>query len=138
MTGRDADTSGETGDGDSTDSAGENPNATGDGDENGYVHTPGPSANSGGEGDRTTAAYLAGEAGEAGDGADWRAWLLVAATFVAFLVVPAIILLLPAARPVIAALGLSYRDAYLVLPLVPAIGLASLAVWAGVANRRDR
>jgi len=88
-----------------------------------------------GKGDRTTAAYLTGETGE---GADWRAWLLVAATFVALLVVPAIILLLPAARPAIAALGLSYRDAYLVLPLVPAIGLASLAVWAGVANRRDR
>jgi hypothetical protein len=87
-----------------------------------------------GEGDRTTAAYLDGDAGS-GD-ADWRTWLLVAAVFVAFAVVPTAILFLPEARPVIAALGLTYRDAYLVLPLLPALVLGALAVWTAVANRR--
>jgi hypothetical protein len=93
-----------------------------------------------GTADRTTAAYPddAGSADAGTDGTGWQTWLLVGATFVAFLVVPGAILVLPAARPAIAAFGLTYRDAYLVIPLVPALVLAALAVWAGVANRRAR
>mgnify|MGYP000451125658 CR=1 FL=1 len=34
------------------------------------------------------------------------------------------------------ATGLAWRDAYLVLPLLPALGLGSLAVWVALANRR--
>ena len=65
----------------------------------------------------------ASEAPEAGDGGLGRAgWLLVAAVFVAFVVVPVVI----AVRPP----GLPFRVAYLVLPLVPAVLLALLAVWA--------
>jgi len=134
-----------TGDGSERDAgrgdAGDGPD---DPPDDGYVHRPtasgdgpdadAPTASDDGP-DRTTAAYLQGEGG--GE-ADWRARLLVVATFVAFLVVPGVILVLPAARPAIAAFGLTYRDAYLVLPLVPALVLAGLAVWAGVANRRRR
>ncbi|WP_254840457.1 hypothetical protein [Natronomonas marina] len=58
---------------------------------------------------------------------DWRGWVLVGAVFVAFLVVPAVIFLYPYVGP---ALGLTFYDTYLALPMVPAIVLAALAVWA--------
>ena len=51
-----------------------------------------------------------------------RGWLLLAGILVAFVIVPAIIYLRPP--------GVPYVVAYLVLPLVPAVGLALLAVWA--------
>lgn len=54
----------------------------------------------------------------------WQGWLLVGAIFVAFLVVPALIYL--NARGVVA---LPFRFSFLVLPLLPAIVLALLAVW---------
>jgi len=65
----------------------------------------------------------------------WRGWLLVGAVLVAFVVVPVAILFLPAAKGLIRAAGLTLRDAYLVLPLVPALALASMAVWAALASR---
>ncbi|CAI50500.1 uncharacterized protein NP_4818A [Natronomonas pharaonis DSM 2160] len=58
---------------------------------------------------------------------DWRGWTLVAAIFVAFLVVPTIIYLYPRFPTLF---GLSFLDAYLVLPMVPALVLGVLAVWA--------
>lgn len=58
---------------------------------------------------------------------DWRGWLLVGAVFVAFLVVPGLIYLYPRAP---SNLGLSFWDAYLVLPMIPALILGILAVWA--------
>ncbi|MFB6184765.1 MAG: hypothetical protein ABEI96_09450 [Haloarculaceae archaeon] len=63
-------------------------------------------------------------------------WLVVGMLVVAFLVVPGIIVALPATggRLVV---GLSLRDAYLVLPLIPALGLATVAVWAAVRSRRQ-
>jgi len=51
-------------------------------------------------------------------------WLLVAAVVVAFLVVPGLIYL--NAANVIA---LPFRFAFLALPMLPALGLAVLAVW---------
>lgn len=51
----------------------------------------------------------------------WRGWLLLAALSVAFVVVPALIYFRPP--------GVSFTVAYLVLPLVPAVLLALLAVW---------
>ena len=72
----------------------------------------------------------------AGDGEfDWRGWLLVGVIVVAVFVVPGAILLLPEAQGVIGSLGLTLRDAYLVLPLVPAFLLAGVAVWAAVRTR---
>ena len=51
-----------------------------------------------------------------------RGWLLVAAMVVAFVVVPLVIYVRPP--------GVPFQFAYLVLPLVPAVLLALLAVWA--------
>jgi hypothetical protein len=66
---------------------------------------------------------------------DWRGWVLVGFVVVAFLVVPTAILFLPQAADVIESLGLTLRDAYLVLPLVPAFILGAAAVWAAVRSR---
>jgi hypothetical protein len=63
---------------------------------------------------------------------DWRGWVLVAAIAVSFVVVPAIILLWPTYAT---ATGLSLRDAYLVLPLIPAFLLGAVAVWSAVRSR---
>lgn len=66
----------------------------------------------------------------------WHGWLLVVAIFLAFFVVPWSIIALPAAQQSIGSVGLSFRDAYLVLPLLPSLGLGALAVWAAVRSRR--
>ena len=58
---------------------------------------------------------------------DWRGWILVGAIFIAFLVIPGLIYLYPR---VPSNFGLSFWGAYLVLPLLPAILLGLLAVWA--------
>ncbi len=58
---------------------------------------------------------------------DWRGWILVGAIFVSFFVIPGILLAYPHFGTVF---GLGLRDAYLVLPLVPALVLGALAVWA--------
>jgi hypothetical protein len=68
---------------------------------------------------------------------DWRGWLLVAVVFVCFLAVPGVILYLPQAKPLIESLGLTLRDAYLALPMVPALVLGAVAVWSAVASRRS-
>ena len=58
---------------------------------------------------------------------DWRGWTLVVAVFLCFVVVPGIIYAYPYVGP---ALGLTFWDTYLALPMVPAIVLGILAVWA--------
>lgn len=93
----------------------------GEADSGGYVHDP--------EGTRPHQAPPSDSA------FDWRGWLLVGVLIVAFLVVPLSILYLPQAQGVIASLGLSLRDAYLVLPLIPAFLLGAVAVWAAVNSR---
>lgn len=91
---------------------------------------------------------LAGEDGEAAGGDqprntptatdrsfDWRGWILVAAIVVAFLIVPGALYVLPSFQSTVAGMGLGWRHTYLVLPLVPAFGLAALAVWSAVRAR---
>lgn len=68
---------------------------------------------------------------------DWRGWLLVGTLVVAFVVVPGALLLLARAQSAVAAVGLTPRDAYLVLPLIPALLLGFVAVWSAV-NARSR
>lgn len=63
-------------------------------------------------------------------------WVLVGLLVVSLIVVPWTIILLPEAQTLLGSLGLGLRDAYLVLPLVPAFGLGIAAVWAAIANRR--
>ena len=60
----------------------------------------------------------------------WRGWVLVAWILVALVVVPAILFYIPRAGAFTKSLGLGFRDAFLVLPLVPALVLGALAVWA--------
>lgn len=58
---------------------------------------------------------------------DWRGWVLVAAVFFAFVVAPGVIFAFPHVGPVF---GLTFWDTYLALPMIPAILLGILAVWA--------
>ena len=66
-----------------------------------------------------------------------RGWALVLALVVALVVIPWTIIGIPAARGLLESLPLGYRDAYLVLPFVPAVFLGALGVWTAVANRRN-
>jgi hypothetical protein len=61
---------------------------------------------------------------------DWRGWTLVGMLFLAFGVIPLTIYYIPRAQNFLAATGLGYRDAFLFLPLIPAVLLGVLAVWA--------
>ena len=71
------------------------------------------------------------EAARAADQAfDWRGWILVGMIVVAFLIAPGLILAVPYADGALSALGLTWRDTFLVLPLLPALALALTAVWA--------
>ncbi|MFC5972489.1 hypothetical protein ACFPYI_14210 [Halomarina salina] len=111
----------------------------------GYVHDPsnfpgGQRSDTGGDGDggdggdgpRTTRAYHPEVPQSEEFGA--RGWLLVAALFVAFVCIPVVILLVPYSEGVLQSLGLTWRDAYLTLPLLPALVLAALAVWVAVSD----
>ena len=59
-----------------------------------------------------------------------RGWVLVGMLFLAFGVIPMTIFFLPRAQGLLTTLGLGYRDAFLVLPLLPALLLGAMAVWA--------
>jgi hypothetical protein len=58
---------------------------------------------------------------------DWRGWALVGAVFVSFLLIPGLIYAYPYAPSVF---GLTFWDTYLALPMIPAVVLGVLAVWA--------
>ncbi|WP_299265775.1 hypothetical protein [Halorientalis sp.] len=103
-----------------------------------YVHEPGAVEGSDGDTDdgvESAEVYPRNTVGDVDEEFDWHGWLLVAAVVVAFLVVPGALYLLPAARGSVAALGLGWRNTYLVLPLVPALVLGALAVWSAVQSR---
>ncbi|MDQ2071361.1 hypothetical protein RBH20_02290 [Haloarcula sp. H-GB4] len=101
-------------------------------DESGYVHRPDTEPQS------TETSRADSETGtEAADGPEFgtSGWILVGMIGVAFLLVPGAILLLPAAQTVISNFGLTLRDAYLTLPLVPAFALGALAVWSALRSQ---
>jgi len=99
-------------------------------DEDGYVHDPeafrddategddGTSEAAGTGGGRATGDATAPEA----DGLDTRGWVLVAAVVLSFFVIPGIVLVRPP--------GLPFEVALLILPLLPAVLLGAVAVWA--------
>jgi hypothetical protein len=66
----------------------------------------------------------------------WRGWVLVAVMLVSFLVVPGILVVLAQRPSLVGSVGLTFRDAYLALPMIPAILLAVVAVWAALHARR--
>jgi hypothetical protein len=59
-----------------------------------------------------------------------RGWALVGMLFLAFGVIPMTIFFIPRAQWLLTTIGLGYRDAFLVLPLLPALLLGAMAVWA--------
>lgn len=66
----------------------------------------------------------------------WRGWVLVGMLIVAFLVVPWSLILLPGARGSLGLLGLTWRDTYLVVPLLPAVLLGLAGVWTALRSRQ--
>lgn len=66
---------------------------------------------------------------------DWRGWLLVGAVLTCFLVIPVLILFIPQAQSLLSSLGLSRRQAYLAMPMIPAILLGITAVWAALRTQ---
>ena len=96
----------------------------------GYVHDP-ATFNEDGERDANDVSTNDPPAGSDQDREfSWRGWVLIGFTVVAFVVVPTMLYYVPRARGFVTSLGLSLRDAYLVLPLLPALLLGALAVWA--------
>ncbi|PSQ06220.1 hypothetical protein BRC92_01390 [Halobacteriales archaeon QS_4_69_31] len=77
------------------------------------------------------------EGADGGESLGWRGWVLVAGLVVALVLAPWSLILLTEFQAGVSALGLGYRNTYLVVPLLPALGLGLLAVWAAVANRRN-
>ncbi|WP_235853485.1 hypothetical protein [Halosimplex salinum] len=65
-----------------------------------------------------------------------RGWFLVAVLVLAFVVIPWSLIALPAAGDFAGSIGLGWRDAYLVLPLIPALLLGVVGVWTAVESRR--
>ena len=59
-----------------------------------------------------------------------RGWILVGWLVVSLIIVPGLLLYIPEAGSFAKSLGLGYRDAFLVLPLIPALGLGVLSIWA--------
>lgn len=105
-------------------------------DDDTYVHEPG------GVGDDDLSAESSGAdeyprntADPASAEFDWRGWVLVGVVVFAFIVVPGALYALPAAQSAVASVGLSLRDTYLVLPLLPAFLLGAVAVWSAVRSR---
>lgn len=62
----------------------------------------------------------------------WQGWILVAAVLISFVVIPLVILYFPEVHQAIGALGFSRRQAFIAFPMVPAILLGLIAVWAAV------
>ncbi|WP_181686271.1 hypothetical protein [Halorhabdus salina] len=61
-------------------------------------------------------------------------WVLIGSLLVALIAVPWALILLPSVRGVVGLFGLTFRDAYLVVPLIPALGLGALAVWTAIRS----
>lgn len=66
---------------------------------------------------------------------EWRGWLLVGIVVISFLVIPASILYVQEAQWVLEATGLSLRQAFIALPMIPAILLGGTAIWAAVRSQ---
>lgn len=61
-------------------------------------------------------------------------WVVLGVLGVTLVVIPWSLIVLPTARGLLGAVGFSMRDAYLVVPLIPAIGLGVLGVWTAMKS----
>ncbi|WP_248299516.1 hypothetical protein [Halorhabdus amylolytica] len=79
------------------------------------------------------------EAAEPAENTDWirgwQVWVVLGVLFLAFLVVPWGLILFPTIRNIVRIVGFSFRDAYLVFPLVPALALGALGIWTALRSR---
>lgn len=104
-----------------------------------YVHDPGApvdsDADSGDDCETPGDGYPRNTASTSDAEFDWRGWLLVVTVVVAFLVIPGALYVLPSVRGAVTGLGLGFRHTYLVLPLIPAFLLGTVAVWSAVRSR---
>jgi len=101
----------------------------------GYVHTPdGTDDTDPREGETPRSAGDGADELEA-DGFGRKGWALTAALFTCVLVIPGIIYVYPYAA---GSFGLTFFGTYLMLPLIPAVLLGLIAVWAMSAATADR
>ena len=100
--------------------------ASGSTRDEGYVHDPSSFDDDGEPADDRHGEKPRGEDREFG----LRGWILVGWVFVALVVVPAYLFFFPRAGETVALFGLGFRDTYLFVPLLPALVLGALAVWA--------
>ncbi len=56
-----------------------------------------------------------------------RDWLLLGMILLSFIVIPGVIAFAPPT-------WVSFRFAYLIMPVIPALALAAIAVWAGLGH----
>ncbi|WP_255195410.1 hypothetical protein [Halorarius litoreus] len=94
----------------------------------GYVHDP---SAFGADGEPTESADRHGEKPR-GEDREFgiRGWILVAWVVIALVVVPSYLFFFPRAGQTVQLFGLGFRDTYLFVPLLPALVLGALAVWA--------
>ena len=90
----------------------------------GYVHVPGAldEEGAGGERDGPEAGFHGVHPEAADREFNWRGWVLVGVVVFAFVIAPMTILLWPP--------DVGFRFGYLVLPMLPAILLGLVGVWA--------
>lgn len=67
----------------------------------------------------------------------WQGWVLVGVVFVSFLIIPLLVLYIPRISGLLGSLGVSQRQAYIALPMIPAILLGVTAVWAAVRSHES-
>lgn len=91
-------------------------------DDAGYVHDPSSFDESGERADEGGGGAERAPPTDADREFDWRGWVLIGVLMVALFVAPALIIWNPP--------GLPYRAALLALPMVPALLLGLVAVWA--------
>lgn len=67
----------------------------------------------------------------------FEGWVVIGALALALVVIPWSLIVLPSVRGAVGAVGFTLRDAYLVVPLVPAIGLGAVGIWTAIRSRRS-
>jgi len=65
----------------------------------------------------------------------WRGWVLVAVLVLSFLIIPWTLIGFSTVQGSVAALGLPWRDTFLVVPMIPAVLLGLVGVWTALRAR---
>lgn len=124
---------GESADGDGVRSA--DAGVDGASGDRGGVAESGPAADADESGDPQVSVGRPVQAPPSDTAFGWRGWVLVGMIVVSFIVIPWTLIFVRDANTFLGSLGLSLTDVYFALPMIPAIGLAVVAVWAAVRTR---